>query len=338
MTTYKSIFKGRLEFGSTKSYDKVLKMFHHRVENYYKSDILLNEEEIFDENATCLNVPRFITQGSEKSWKNTYSLLEYIAQFAVAGEFGAWMTNEGKVMHHGIVEPQSDRAAVQAYIRGRELIKQEGKEDEAMVALNQAIAKYERHAHAYERRGHINFRLRNFEDALYDFNKSIDLAAGNPVAYLGRANTKIVLEDVKGSIGDFDMAIKSSIPLQPIYWISRRLKANAHLTLGETQNAMMEMRLFTMRKFKPDNPSYGWVLPVLLKYGKLLFESESYLEAYETFNKAILLEGERHEVAEDELYLYRGLAAQKAKKKAFKKDWEKAVALGNARAKKLLKG
>ena len=106
--TYKSIFKGRLEFGSTKSYDKVLKMFHHRVANYYKSDILLKEEEIFDESSTCLNVPRYITQGSEKSWKNTVNLLEYIAQFAVAGHFGAWMTNEGKILHHGIVEPRSD--------------------------------------------------------------------------------------------------------------------------------------------------------------------------------------------------------------------------------------
>ena len=69
--TYKTIFKGRLEFGSTKSYETVLKMYQHRVENYYKSDVLLVEEEIFDEESSSLNVPRFITQGSEKSWKNT---------------------------------------------------------------------------------------------------------------------------------------------------------------------------------------------------------------------------------------------------------------------------
>ena len=86
--TYKTIFKGRLEFGSQKSYDKVLKMYHHRVENYYKSDILLNEEEIFDESSNSLNVPRFITQGSVKSWKNTVSLLEYLAQFAVCWQSG----------------------------------------------------------------------------------------------------------------------------------------------------------------------------------------------------------------------------------------------------------
>lgn len=334
--TYKSIFKGRLEFGSTKSYDKVLKMFHHRVENYYKSDILLNEEEIFDEEKTCLNVPRYITQGSEKSWKNTYSLLEYIAQFAVAGEFGAWMTNEGKILHHGIVEPRSDRAAVQAFLRGRELIKQEGKEDEAMKALNQAIAKYERHSNAYERRGHINFKLRNYEDALYDFDKSIDYTPGNPDAYFGRANTKMMLGDHEGAVADYGLAIKSSIPLQPVYWCARRRKAEAHLDLEDKASAMSEMRLFTLRNFKKDNPNYAWKRPVLFKYGSLLYEAESFLEAYEVFNKAIDLE-EGYDVPEDQLWLYRGLSAQKAKKKAFKKDWEKAAALGNAQAKKLLK-
>ena len=123
--TYKTIFKGRLEFGSQKSYDKVLKMYHHRVENYYKSDILLNEEEIFDESSTSLNVPRFITQGSVKSWKNTVSLLEYLAQFAVSGNMGTWVTEEGKILYHGFVEPKSDKMAVQAYLKGCELSKQE---------------------------------------------------------------------------------------------------------------------------------------------------------------------------------------------------------------------
>ena len=334
--TYKSIFKGRLEFGSSRSYDKVLKMFQHRVENYYKSDILLNEEEIFDESSTSLNVPRFITQGSEKSWKNTVSLLEYIAQFAVAGHFGAWMTNEGKILHHGIVEPRSDRAAVQAYLRGRELLKQEGKENEALAALDQAIAKYERHGQAYERRGHINYKLRNFEDALYDFNKSIDLSPGNPDAYLGRANTKLALDDPKGALADFDMAIKSSIPLQPIYWMARRLKANVHLNQGDYKGALLELRLFSNRKFKPDNPNYAWRRTVYYKYGVALYETESYAEACEAFDKALAIE-DGHEIALDKLWLYRGLAAQKAKKKAYKKDWEKAAELGNKEAVDLLK-
>ena len=70
---------------------------------------------------SSLTVPKFIVHGSEKSWKNTVRLLEYVAQFAVAGNFGAWMTEEGKVLLQDFVEPQSDRIAVQAYLEGRRL-------------------------------------------------------------------------------------------------------------------------------------------------------------------------------------------------------------------------
>ncbi len=333
--TYKSIFKGRLEFGSSKSYDKVLKMFQHRVENYYKSDILLNEEEIFDESSTSLNVPRYITQGSEKSWKNTLSLLEYIAQFAVAGQFGAWMTNEGKIMHHGTVEPRSDRAAVQAYLRGRELLKEEGKESEAIDALNQAIAKYERHAHAYERRGYVNFTLRNYKDALYDFDKSISLAPNNTEAYMGRAKTRIHFDDIDGAVADFEMAIKTSIPLQPVYWKARRLKGMIHLKRGEQDKALTELKLVSRRVFKKDNPNYYWSRTIFYKYAMLLFEVENYSEALEAFDKGLAIE-EGYDVPVDEMWLYRGYSAQKLKKKGFKKDWEKAAALGNAEAQKLV--
>ena len=333
--TYKSIFKGRLEFGSTKSYDKVLKMFQHRVENYYKSDILLKEEEIFDESSTSLNVPRYITQGSEKSWKNTLSLLEYIAQFAVAGEFGAWMTNEGKIMHHGTVEPRSDRVAVQAYLRGRELLEEEGKESEALDALNQAIAQYQRHPHAYERRGHVNFVLRNYKDALYDFDKSISLAPNNSAAYLGRAKTKHILEDFEGAILDFEKAIKTSIPLQPIYWKARRLKGFLHLKRGEQQKALTEFKLYSRRAFRKDDSNYYWSRLVYAKYAMLLLELENYRDALATFDKALAVEG-YYEISEDKLWLYRGYTAQKLKKKGFRKDWEKAATLGNVEAQKLV--
>ena len=236
--TYKTIFKGRLEFGSQKSYDKVLKMFQHRMENYYKSDILLNEEEIFDEDSYALNVPRSIVQGSEKSWKNTMSLMEYIAQFAVAGSFVGWMIEEGKILHHGTVEPQSDKIAVQAFLKGRELLEKGGKEGEAKEALSKAIEKFERHSLAYERRGQVNLILKNYEDAMYDFTKSIDFSFGHPEPYLGRAKVHIHNKDFKAAIADLEQTIKNSIPLQPIYWIARHLKAACHLKLKLTDGLL----------------------------------------------------------------------------------------------------
>ena len=327
--TYKTIFKGRLEFGSPKSYDKVLKMYQHRVESYYKSDILLIEEEIFDEASSSLNVPQFITQGSEKSWKNTISLLEYVAQFAVAGRLGAWMTAEGKVLHHDLVEPKSDRIAVQAFLKGRSLSEEEGKETEAMEALSQAIEKYERHAQAYERRGYVNFLLKNYEDALYDYTKSIDISKNNPEAFYGRGNINMLLENFENAAEDFAAAIKMSIPLQPIYWKSRRLKAKCHLRMGDAKGAMLDLRLFCKRAFRPSDPNYRYHREIHLLYGKVLLESDNPQDALDIFERALLIDDANHSVSDGEVLYYRGMAKELCGK-PFKADLAKAAELGYA--------
>ncbi len=335
--TYKSIFKGRLEFGSSKSYDKVLKMYQHRVENYYRSDILLVEEDIFDKENSALDVPRFITQGSEKSWKNTLSLLEYVAQFAVAGNMGAWMTEEGKVLRHGTIEPQSDRVAVQAYIKGRKLSEEEGKEDEALASLNKAIEKYERHAQAYERRGRVNVMLQNYDDAIYDFTKSIDINPTLPETFLGRAGIYMLNKEWKKAIADLEMAIKCSIPLQAIYWKARRLKSDCFLKLGDHAGALNDLKFFTKRKFKEDNPNFQWKGRVMFTYGKSLIELEQYEEAIAVFNDLMEITEGIEPVSDADKFLYRGIARQKANKRGFREDWKKASKLGCKQAATLLK-
>lgn len=331
--TYKTIFKGRLEFGSPRSYDKVLKMYHHRVENYYKSDILLKEEEIFDESSSSLNVPRFITQGSVKSWKNTLNLLEYLAQFAVAGNLGTWVTEEGKILHHGIVEPKSDKIAVQAFLKGRELVGQEGKEIEAKEALNKAIAKYERHAQAYERRGFVNFVLKNLDDAMYDFTKSIDIAPSHPDPYLGRARVKIALNDIEGAIEDFGHAIKKSIPLQPIYWKARRLKAECHLSLKDAEGALNDLKFYSFRRFKEDDPNILWQRYSTYQYGRVLLELNEAEQAVAAFTKALDIQIGADKATDAQIHLYRGDARKKAGKTGYLKDWQEALKLGAKEAK-----
>lgn len=331
--TYKTIFKGRLEFGSPRSYDKVLKMYHHRVENYYKSDILLNEEEIFDESSSSLIVPRFITQGSVKSWKNTVSLLEYLAQFAVSGNMGTWMTEEGKILHQQFVEPKSDKVAVQAFLKGRDLLNQKGKEIEAKEALNKAIAKYERHAQAYERRGYTNFILKNYKDALYDYSKSIDIAPSNPDPYFGRARVKIVQENFEGAIQDFANAIKMSIPLQPIYWKARRLKADCHLKLDDYKSALNDFKFYSMRRFKDGDPNALWKRYATYHYGRALIVQEEFEQAVNTFTKALEITLGDEKVADAEIIMYRGDARKAAGKTGYLKDWQEALRQGATEAK-----
>lgn len=335
--TYKTIFKGRLEFGSAKSYDKVLKMYQHRVENYYKLDILLKEEEIFDESSFALSVPRLITQGSEKSWKNTISLLEYIAQFSVAGNFVAWMTEEGKVIHHAVVEPRSEKVAVQAYLKGRELMEKSGKEDEAKAALNKAIEKYERHALAYERRGQVNLMLKNYKDAMYDFAKSIDFAFGHPEPYLGRAKVYMHNEDFKAAIADLEQTIKISIPLQSIYWMARLLKADCHLKLNDYKGALADLKFFSSRDFNVEDPNYLLKRGVLFKYGKALLETGNFQEALDVFESVLKMKEGSDKISDSEKILYRGIARKKAGKTGFLKDWQQAAKLGSVQAGELIK-
>ena len=335
--TYKSIFKGRLEFGTTKSYDKVLKMYQHRAENYYRSDILLKEEDIFDEESICLNVPRYITQGSEKSWKNTVSLLEYVAQFAVAGNMGAWMTEEGKILHHGHVEPKSDKAAVQSYLKGKALIKEEGKESEAMEALNSAIEKYSKHAQAYERRGHINFQLKNYDDALYDFTKSIDIAPYNPEPYYGRAHVYVVKEEYKRAISDLEKAIKMSIPLQSIYWKARRLSSECYLLLEDYEGSLFDLKVYSLRRFLKDDSNKLWQRDLTFKYAKSLIHVGKFEEAVVALDKVFVMDHGNEKFDEAELYLRRAIARKGAGKSGHLKDLKESVRLGSAEAKARLK-
>jgi len=311
-------------------------MYQHRVENYYKSDILL-DEEIFDEETASLIVPRFITQGSEKSWKNTISMLEYVAQFAVSGNMTAWMTENGKILRHGIVEPKSDRSAVQAFLKGRELLEKKGKEDEAIKSLTRAIEKYDRHAQAYERRGHVNYQLKNYDDAVYDFTKSIDFSPSNPEPYLGRGNVHKLKKNYTEAIKDFDMAIKTSIPLQPIYWQSRRYKAACHVSLKDYAGALPDLKFFCNRVFKNNDPNANYKRAMWFEYGKALLEVKEYEQAFNAFDQCILLEEGKDRIKDADKYLYRGIAREKAGKNGFLKDWKKAQEFGSKKATQLLK-
>ncbi|MFQ5447110.1 MAG: tetratricopeptide repeat protein [Saprospiraceae bacterium] len=336
-TTYKTILSGCLEFGSQRSYDQVLKFYQHRVENYYRNDILLKAEEIFQEASFTLNVPRFIAECPEKSWKNTLNLLEYVSQYAIAGDFRAWVINEGKLLEHRTIEPLGDKSAVQAFLEGRQLVQQSGMEKEAMHALNRAIEKFERHALAYERRGYVNFRLRNYDDALYDFTKCIDIHPNHPDAYWGRANTKIKKQDLQGAIADLEKAISTSIPHQSMYWSARRLKGELHLQLGEFAKAIFELKLVTKRKFKEDDPNYKWRKNALYNYGRALFETGEYAEAVDVFNRMFEVDYSREEMpSKAEQFLNRAIARQKAGESGYVNDLKEAAEHGSAKAAKML--
>lgn len=303
--THKTIISGRLEFGSSRSYQKVINMFEHRKENYYRSDIAINAEDIFVEESCFLDIPRFITQTSEKTWRNTINLLQTLAQFAVAGDLSAWMTDNGQLLHHVIIEPKGDKTAIQHFLRGRQLINEEGKEKEARDALSRAIDKFERHALAYERRGFVNYKLGNYKDALYDYNKSIDVNPDKANPYFGKAVIFKAQERWEEAVDQFAIVTKKAMPLEPLHWVARRMKGECFLQAGNAEAASLEFRLFTNRNFTKDNPNYSRRRQVYFLYAKTLMELGRKADALQQLEKAAAITLGKEYVSDEELEKFR---------------------------------
>jgi len=334
---FKTIIQGRLEFGTSKSYDKVSKMFILRAETYFKNQIIFTAEELFDEDKLTLEIPRYVGQISEKMYKNTISLLDYCAQFAVAGSIRAWMSDSGKIMHYNLMEPTSDKAAVQSFLKGRKLVKVKGKEEEAIAALNKAIEKYDRHAQAYERRAKVCFRMKNYHDAKRDYTKAINIDPTIPTAYFGRARVHMINKDWEEAIEDFNSTLKKSIALQPIYWKSRKLKAECHIKLKQWDLAEFDLKLYSNRKFGTDDINNNYVRWALYQYGCILNKKGEYNDALEKFNRALEIPmSMKTDVKDAEILYVRGLAKKEAGKNGYIKDIKDAAKLGDKKAKTLL--
>lgn len=250
----KVVFRGRLEFGSQRTYDMVLKHWNTRVENYFKADVLFTAEQVFSEDGYVLTVPQQTLMSTQKRWRSTTALLYEVAQYALAGNVGAWWVQNGKVLDQHLIEPKTDKVAVTEYLRGCELVQQGGME-QASEALTNAIEKYARNALAYERRGYVNYKLKNYNDALYDFTKSIAIYAHNPEPFYGRGKVNMIKNEWESAILDFEQAFDRSLAVQPIYWLSRLRKADCLFHLKRYTAAIPELKLFLQRSFSENDPN-----------------------------------------------------------------------------------
>jgi tetratricopeptide (TPR) repeat protein len=332
---YKVILSGHFEFGSQRSFEKARGIYLHKLEKAYKNDVIIDEEESFDAEKFFFSMNRLTGTVIDRTWRNSISVLELLSEFAIAGSVSAWKLKEGKIIEHYHLEPTSEKAAVQSFLQGRELIV-EGKKNEAKQVLSEAIAKFERHALAYERRGFVNFQLGNVEDALYDFTKSIDICPLSSDAFIGRAMILMNRGEYKNASSDLGMVTKISIPHQPIYWKARRLKGDCHLKLDEFKEAAREYKFFTNKKFKPENPNAQWTKKVFHDYGIALLGLNEYENAIVAFNKSIAIKEGKGNLSEADQFYYRGYALKKAGKKGYQEDLSKAADRGSDRAVELL--
>ena len=335
MIEYKTIVSGSLEFGSQKTFEKVFKMYEHRVENYYKADLFVDFEEAFLPDDFMVRIPRTVTVSTNKIWKNTLDLLEYLAQFALAGRIIAWMVKDGVILRESSIEPKCDKVAVQAFLKGRNQLTQ-GKEQEAITSFDKAIAKYSRHAYAYEKRGYVKLQLDDLEGAESDFNKSNAINPNIPEPYVGLAKLKMITKDHKSAIIHLGSAIKNSIPLMPIYWQARRMRIICHQELKQNAEAIGDLKAFCNRNFNQDDPNYKYNDWAWFNYGKVLLEVGDSQQALEIFNKSVENLEKNNSKIDPDFLVYRGIARKQIGKSGYKKDWTEAAELGSKKASELL--
>ena len=238
MSEYRIIIAGKL----------VLEQYTHRMEHYYKNDILLKPEEFFKPEELTLDVPRTVVVGSERHWLNTLNLLERVVSFSMAGSLNLWRLNAGSIMDHHLLEPHSDRITVQLFNRGRQLVNQEDKEQEALAMMTKVVGRFERHAQAYERRGFVNLRLNNLDDALYDYDKSLNINPALPESHYGRGIVYNRKEMWTEAAADFEAVTRNSIPHQAIYWMAQVALGDAYLKLNQPAEALRVFNMFSKRK------------------------------------------------------------------------------------------
>ena len=335
---HKSIFQGKIEFDNPRSFSKGLKMFRHRVDNYHKSiELIFEEEELFNEETMTIEIPRTVINVTEKAWKTTVSLLTYTAQFAISGNIGAWMIEDGKLMHFAWIEPKSDKAVVKNYQQGKKLSRVEGKEQEAMELLTTAIEGYDKHSQAYERRGYLNYILQKFHDAERDFTKAIQWDESNAAAFLGRGRLKMKRQDYKEALKDLESAIKYSLALQDIHWHARRLKADCLMHLEEYKKAEFELRFFNKRHFEPESRNSRHVKASLFKHALVLKKLGNQAGALEALVQALKVDSENQKyVTDGDIYVEMALCKKELGKNGYLADLKKAVGLGSKRAQGIL--
>jgi tetratricopeptide (TPR) repeat protein len=285
--------------------------------------------------ALVLPQPHTTIQGaSEKAWRGTVDLLREMVQFAVVGKIQAWCINNGRVTEV-VLEPKSDKTAVSEYWAGCQHVDNDGME-EAAASLSRAIDKYQRHALAYERRGYVNYKLQNFNDALYDFSKSIDINPNNPEPHYGRGKVRMLKNEWEAAAQDFDATIKRAIALQPLFWLARLKKGECLVHSKQFAVAVTELQMFLKREFDQANPNYRRRRRAWHLLGKALLGVGDTNGALEAFNQSVNTREGVELLPEAEALLHRGIARKQAGKSDFALDLAAAAELGNQEAARLL--
>lgn len=334
---FKIIIQGNLQFANENSFQKLVKMIENRNEVYYKNIIIHKELEFLDHENFMIDIPRHVGNYTDKVWKNTISLFQNCAEFAVSGRIFAWKIESGEILEYELIEPTGDRSAVMHFKKGIKFL-EGGQDEKAMKSLSLSLEKYQKNAIAYERRAVINIMQKNYAEAMRDFHKCLKIDDTIAEAHFGIAKLHIRNSELDEAMPYLEKTIRNSIALQSIQWQARRAKADIHLRKREFEKAAFELKLLSKRRFSESNPNYGWKRADVFNYGLCLFEQENFNEALLAFNQAININTGKDDIPEGKKFYYLGVTKKKCGKNGYISDLKKASALGFESADIILSG
>ena len=285
----KCIFRGRLELGNERTYEKVKSHFINRVETMYRSDIFFSIEEDFREESFAIELPVATMQLPERSYRKSMDLLVELAQYSLAGRIKGWAIDSGKIISEDVIQPANQKDAVIYFQEGFGLSQAPGNEEAAIDMLTESINAFDRNPLAYDRRGFISYKLGKYQDAIIDFEKSIAIFQANPEPYYGLGRCYQVLENWPKAKENMAQAMKVGIPRESIYHTARLYFGIASYHLDQLDEAEKELTAFITRKYDTDDHNLKKMSLAYKYLGKVQMKNNQTQKALENFNIALSL-------------------------------------------------
>lgn len=181
-----------------------------------------------------------------------------------------------------------------------------------LTLWNDVISQYQTIPMAYNNRGSFFVNENNYEKALEDYNKAIELKPNYAQAYFNRGTLFMKLNKKQEALGDFSKAIE----LEPDFWKAFLNRGFLYLEENKNEEALIEFN--TAIQLKPDFDE------AFYNRGVVFSNLRQYEEAISDYSRAISLKTNFPEA-----YYNRGLAEYlSGKKDAACKDLKKAEQLG----------
>jgi len=242
----------------------------------------------------CVLIFSFLTWNRNKIWGNNINFFKEVVE-KYPSESDAWAV---------LADARNDIKDYQGAL----------KDYNHSIALKQT-------AHIFNERGLVKCSLKNYEDAILDFNKCVDLDSSFAQGYYNRAFAREKLDqNYKSAIKDYTLAAKFRPKHAPIY----NNRGYARYLTGDYWGALEDCN-HVVELLPDSSDSY-------FHRGMVRTALKQYLQAVDDYNKALQLNSGLVEI-----YTARGVAKLKLKyTHSACADWQIAVKNGSLEAQKYI--